>query len=112
MTIRAGERPDPMSNYATQSNPKGRFRAGTRIMVSGIVSPKADNGTFEIGSPYPEQRDGDAYLSWRRIRKDGTLGMGRATSALRGGRASKLEAWIEHGECRVIYEPSALVAVE
>ena len=99
-------------NHATQENPKGRFRAGTRITVSGIVSPKTENGTFELQAPFQEQSDGDASLQWRRVRSDGTVNMSGLAADIRGGRASKLEAWIEHGECRVIYEPSALNAYE
>ena len=62
-----------------------------------------------LSLPHP---NGDARYIWQRGLRNGKWTDSVATHNLRSGKASTLEAMIEHGECRVIYEPSALVAIE
>jgi len=91
--------------YATQDNPHGRFCEGTVIKVSG-ASVKADNGTFRLESPFPAQPSGGAYLQWKRMKRNGETCEANTARNLRGGRASKLEGWIEKGICEVVSEPT------
>lgn len=90
--------------YATSKNPNGKFRQGTVIEISGH-STKAENGRFQLNSPFLPQGHGHAYFQWTRLDRRGCPLSDGGTRNLRGAYSFQIEAMIADGQLRIVSEP-------
>ena len=80
-----------IKKYATDQNPEGKYKKGTRIKITG-QKIKVSNGLFEISTLFGKQpyNKGDAYFLYKRVLKDGRLSRNKKTG-LRGNWGSTLD---------------------
>lgn len=89
------------TNWATQANPNGFLCQGTVIEISGHEN-KSENGRFVVESPFPAQRDGGAYLQWRRLGRNGQVLDNYNVRNLRGASSTRIEQMMAAGQFRVV----------